>query len=399
VWGVALLERTIMSEQQTPKRPRKRRGRGEGAIFQRPDGTWSAIISLGFGPDGKRLRRQVYAATKKEVQDKLRNLQTDHALGRLTDVEKFTLEDWLTLWLENTIRVKTGATTYDRYKLVVRKQIGPYLGEVRLDKLTKMHIMQLYLRLEKAGESPRMRQMAGTVLYGALRYAVAMGRMVSNPCQDVGRPKVQKREMLVYNAAQVQAFLQAAESDRLYALYVTALESGMRQGELFGLQWPDVDFDGGSLQVQRTLQELRGEFTLKPPKTAAGRRRIELSAFTLAVLNGHRQRMLAEGCDVRTGQVFCDERGGFLRKSNVSRRSFRSIMARAGLPRIRFHDLRHTAATLLLMAGENVKVVSERLGHEDIQITLTTYAHVLPTMQKGAAEKMNRILGSGSRVC
>src|SRR5262245_46622723 len=103
--------------------------------------------------------------------------------------------------------------------------------------------------------------------------------------------------------------------------------------------------------------------------------------------------MLAEGRDVGSGQVFCDERGGFLRKSNVSRRSFRSVMQRAGLPRIRFHDLRHTAASLLLMAGENVKVVSERLGHEDVEITLKTYSHVLPTMQKGAAQKMNQILG------
>jgi integrase len=370
---------------------RKRRGRGEGAIFQRPDGSWSAIISLGFGADGKRMRRQVYAATKKEVQEKLRKLQTDHALGGLTDLEKFTLEDWLTLWLENRVRVKTSATTYDRYKLVVEKQLKPYLGSVRLDKLTKLHIEQLYLRLEKAGESPRMCQMSGTVLYGALRYAVDMGRIPANPCQSVGRPKVAKKEMHVYDSGQVQRFLKGAEEDRLYALYVLALETGMREGELFGLQWPDVDFDRGSLQVQRTLQELRGQFELKAPKTAAGRRRIELSPFTLGVLNDHRKRMLAEGRDVRTGQVFCDERGGFLRKSNVCRRSFRSVMKRAQLPQIRFHDLRHTAATLLLMAGENVKVVSERLGHEDIQITLTTYAHVLPTMQKGAAEKMNRI--------
>jgi integrase len=149
--------------------------------------------------------------------------------------------------------------------------------------------------------------------------------------------------------------------------------------------------DAGSAQVQRTLEELRGQLRLKAPKTQAGRRRIELSPFTLDALHEHRKRLLAEGREVKTGQVFCNEDGGFLRKSNVTRRSFRSIMKRAGLPRIRFHDLRHTSASLLLMAGENIKVVSERLGHEDIEITLKTYSHVLPTMQKAAAEKMNRI--------
>jgi integrase len=373
---------------------RKRRGRSEGSVYKRADGQWTASVSLGFDEQGKRVRKTVYGQTKAEALEKLRQVQTDYALGRLTNVEKFSLADHLTLWLENTVRLKTNPTTYDRYKLVVEKQLKPYLGAVRLDKLTAFHITQLYASLEKAGESDRARQMAGTVLFGALKYAVKMKLMLHNVCEDATRPKAGKKEMRIYDGDQVQLFLQAAEPDRLHALYVVAIDSGMRQGELFGLQWPDIDFEAGSVQVQRTLEELRGVFRLKPPKTQAGRRRIELSLFTLDALLEHRKQMFAEGRDVRTGQVFVNENGGFLRKSNTTRRSFRAIMKRAGLLRIRFHDLRHTSASLLLMAGENIKVVSERLGHEDIEITLKTYSHVLPTMQKAAAEKMNRIFTS-----
>jgi integrase len=370
---------------------RKRRGRGEGAIYQREDGLWVSSVSLGYDANGKRKRKVVYGQSKVEVQNKLRNLQATHATLHRGCPDKFTLDDHLTLWLEERVRTKTRATTYDRYKLVVEKQIAPLIGSVRLDQLTRAHVVRLYDLLEKRGESPRATQMAGIVLHTALQYALDLQYVPLNVCKGVGRPKVEQKEMKVYDASQLLEFLEAAASDRLCALYVLAVETGMRQGELFGLQWPDIDFTGGTIQVQRSLQELRGELELKPPKTSAARRRILVSAFTRDALHEHRKRMLAEGWDVKAGQVFVDEKGGFLRKSNVSRRSFRSIMKRAGLPRIRFHDLRHTAATLLLMADENVKVVSERLGHKKIEITLNTYSHVLPTMQQGAADKMNRL--------
>jgi integrase len=389
------------------RKNRKRRGRGEGAIYQRADGLWAGSVSLGLSEDGRRRRKVVYGATKGEVQEGLRQLQIDHSLGRLTDATRFTVGDFLTLWLETIARVKVSPCTYDRYKLVVERQLKPHLAGVRLDKLTGAVVSMLDAKLERAGASTRTRQMTLTVLHGAMRDAIRKKFIVANPVTDVPKPRVVKTEMKTWTQAQVQTFLDAAKADRLYALYVLALDAGMRQGELFGLHWPDVDFDAGAIQVQRTLSEIRGAFALKPPKTAAGRRRVELSTFAQDALHEHRKRMLAEGRDVKTGLVFCDEGGKFLRKSNVSRRSFRSVVKRANrtavevaaklkaapdaLPQIRFHDLRHTHATLLLAAGENIKVVAERLGHEDIEITLKHYAHVMPGQQKGAAEKMQKI--------
>jgi integrase len=254
-----------------------------------------------------------------------------------------------------------------------------------------LHIEQLFATLERQGVSARGRQMAGTMLHTALRDAVKLHLITHNPAHDVAKPKPHKSEMKVYDREQVHRFLEAARGDRLEALYVLAFDSGMRQGELFALHWGDVDFGQGCLFVQRSLEEINGHCRLKEAKSARGRRRIDLSRFALDALNGHRQRMLTKGRDVKAGTVFCNSQGGWLIKGNVLRRSFWRIIKKAGLPRVRFHDLRHTCATLLLLAEENAKVVSERLGHASVQLTLDTYSHVLPAMQKRAAEKMDAI--------
>lgn len=172
-------------------------------------------------------------------------------------------------------------------------------------------------------------------------------------------------------------------------MYVLALASGMRQGELFGLHWADIDFNGGFLVVRRSLENLAGAARLKEPKTGKGRR-IDLPAFAVAALNDHRKQSLAEG--TLGAVVFTGPDGKFLQPSNVRQRSFAAI-ERAGVPEIRFHAMRHTCATLLLQAGENVKVVSERLGHSSIKITLDVYGHVLPGMQRAAANTMQKLLG------
>ncbi len=264
----------------------------------------------------------------------------------------------------------------------------------------------MYADMEARGASASERAKVGTALRMALKQACRLRLLGHNVAGDVPKPKVAREEIQPLDPSQMGLILRAADGDRLAALYTLALDSGMRQGEIFGLHWTDVDFAAAAVQVRRSLEEMAGTTRLKDVKTAKARRRIDLSPDTVAALNEHRQRMLAEGLDVRAGPVFADTDGNFLRKSNVARRSFARIVQRAGelaaadaerlglphaasLPRkLSFHDLRHTTATLLLLTGENVKVVSERLGHGSVEITLNVYSHVLPSMGKRAAETM-----------
>jgi integrase len=389
---------------------RKRRGRGEGGVFQRPDGQWVGVLSQGFTAAGKRRRKVVYGKTKAEAQAKLRNLQSQADSGTLGDAGAMTLGQFLTHWLEVVHKPQVQQGTYDRNELLVRLHLGPRLGTVRLCKLSELHVERFLAEMIADGHSASCSRRCGRLLRTALKHAAKKRLIARNPALDVPLPRAAKAEMTVYDAGQAAAFLKAARADRLFALYVLALDTGMRQGELFGLQWPDFDFEGGSVQVQRSLQELKGKHKLKEPKTAKARRRIDLSRFALAVMLDHRKAMLAEGHVA--GPVFCDTEGGFLRKSNLQRNSFKPTIKRANraavedaamkgsaqalLPEIRFHDLRHTSATLLLMANVNVKIVSERLGHSNVELTLNCYSHVLPTMQKKAAEAMDGIFGKSA---
>jgi integrase len=375
---------------------RKRRGRHEGSVFQRADGQWVGTVSLGYAQNGKRRRKAVYGTSKSEVLKKLRKLQGKADVGRLRDGKDITIAAYLNTWLEHA-KSKVAPSTYLRYQLVVEKQIKPHLGSARLARVDAFALEGFYADLEKANISARSRQMAGVVLGTALAHAVHPLRLIdSNPARDVPKPRVPEKEMVTWDADQVKCFLAAAEGERLGALFVLACDSGMRQGELSGLKWSDLDFKSSVVQVRRSLSELRGKFELKEPKTKAGRRRIVLSGFAVAALTEHRAKMFVEGRDVRDGIIFVDERGGFLRKSNLTRGAFARITQRAKLPRIKFHALRHSAATLLLAAGLDVRTLQERLGHEDVETTLGIYAHVLQSGQAEAAKKMQGILGTAA---
>jgi integrase len=190
------------------------------------------------------------------------------------------------------------------------------------------------------------------------------------------------------------AFLPVARDDRLFAFYAMALDTGMRPGELFALEWADVDFDRAGVTVKKSLaHDADGKLHVKDVKTKKGRRQIRLSTFTLTILHDHRKAMLTEGH--AGGPVFCSTTGQYMDVANLHHYSFKPILKRAGLPFIRLYDLRHTCATLLLLSGENPKVVSERLGHASVVLTLDVYSHVMEGMQEQAAAKMDAILSNG----
>lgn len=226
-------------------------------------------------------------------------------------------------------------------------------------------------------------------LHVSHRIDAALGAEADEPAPDAGQRHTAE------DVAGNRAFLLAARGERLEVLYTLALDSAMRQGELFGLHWPQVDFNGGTVFVTQALEETKVGFRLKAPKSKASKRRIALAPETAAALNDHRRRMLAEGRDVKTGPVFVDTEGGFLRKNNLHQNSFARMLRKAGVPRIGFHGLRHTSATLLLLHGINIKAVSVRLGHSSIKITLDTYAHFLPEMDTQTVGVVQKLLFDG----
>jgi integrase len=342
-------------------------------VYQEADGRWTGVVSFGYGPAGKRRRKKVHGQSKTEVLDKLRQVQ-----GRgVEEVSKDTVEQFLTRWLENTAREKTGPTTYARYKQIVEHQLVPYIGPLVLSKLSAFHVEDFYAEMKRRGVANGSRRQAALVLTNALRHAVRLKLLASNRASEVPKPKLDPREMRVYTEEEVKTFLAAARRCRHFALFALAVATGMRRGELLALHWPDVDFDAGTVTIRRTLVMVGPEFILKEPKTKASRRTITVPAFALDVLHEHRKKMVARGFADRA--VFCNCRGGFIRGNNLIVFSFWPILARADLPRIRFHDLRHTHATALLSHGLPIKAVSQRLGHSDVGITLRVYAHVLPT--------------------
>jgi integrase len=372
---------------------RKRRGYGEGSIYQRADGRWCGTYSSGYNANGKRIRRTVFGETKEDVAGKLARLQISKMDGTWAEPTKVRLAAYLDRWLEDAAKPTIRTTTYASYKWIVEKHINCRIGGVTLRNLSPVHIQGLYGEMIRDDVSARVRQLTHAVLRRALKQAVKWGMIQRNPCDAVDPPRVPKREIAPLDAAQVQKLIKAAKKDRLHALYVLAIATGLRQGELFALRWCDVDFVRRVVSVRFTLVETAGERFLAEPKSAKSRRQVDLPQFAVDALVDHRKRMLADGL-ASSEWIFCDTCGGQLRRSNVIRNSFKPILKRAKLRNIRFHDLRHTSATLLLAQGIHPKIVQERLGHSQISLTLDTYSHVLPTMQVEAAAKLDRLINS-----
>jgi integrase len=371
---------------------RKRRGNGEGSIYQRACGTWCATYSSGYNDKGKRRRRTIFGKTKQAVQDKLRQLTTEIGAGATVEPQRMTVGEYLDRWLKDVAQPRLKLTTYANYARVVKNHIKPQIGGLPLAKLAIFHVQALYATMGRSGKSAETVRLTHAVLRRALRQAVNWRLVPYNVCAEVERPRVVKIEITPLDGEQVLQLLKEAEDHRLAALFTMAVATGMRQGELFGLQWPDVDWKAGVVMVRRALVEVHGRLHLLEPKTSRSRRRIDLPQVAIETLQRHRVAMVAAGWG-NVSWVFCNTRGGPLRRSHFNTQIFKPLLKKAKLPEIRFHDLRHTSATLLLSLGIHPKVVQERLGHSQISVTMDTYSHVLPTMQREAASKLDQVLG------
>jgi integrase len=359
--------------------PKARRGRGEGSIYQRTDGKWCATLSVGYAANGRRRRQTLFGATKGEVQEKLAGVQMTLLEGTFVEPSKLRVAPYLDRWLEDAAKPTIRPTTHASYLGIIENHIKPKIGGVLLSALTPLHVQSMYSTLGREGASPRLRQLVHAVLRRALKQAVKWDLVIRNVCDAVDPPRVPKKEIDVLTAEQVASLLAAAKGNRFEALFVLALGTGMRLGEIFALQWQSVDLDRAALSVRHTLVELNGQLTLAEPKTAKSRRRIELPKSVVAALRRHQLLHVEAGFE-DSEWVFCNSTGGPLRRSHFHANVFKPLLEDAGLEPSRFHD--------------HPKVVQERLGHSQIGITLDTYSHVMPSLQVEAAEKLDAVLGS-----
>jgi integrase len=373
-----------------------RRGPNEGSIYQRKDGRWVGGVHFGYAP-GKRVRRHVFGKTRAEVVEKMRPLLKAHDEHRPPPDQRLKLGPFLTSWLEDVARPTIRASTYSSYRGIVEHHLVPGLGRAAVVKLTPADVQAFLNAKSAAGLSPRRVQYIHAVLRRALVTAERWGLVSRNVAKLADPPRVTRKEISPLTPEQAGILIESSADDRLHALYVTALGTGLRQGELLGLRWDDIDLDARRLRVRHTLQRVQRKLVLLEPKTERSRRSIVLPEVVVTALRGHhtRQKMdrLVAGTSwVDTGHVFATTRGTPLNAATVTR-SFQRALDRAGLPHSRFHDLRHAAATFLLAQGFTLEDVKNLLGHSSIVLTSNTYGHVLEQRQRQVAMGMDAVLG------
>lgn len=387
-----------MTEAYTPATMTRRR-HGEGQIRQRPDGRIEIRLRQAGMP-----RQSIYlpkgTAMKAAIKERNKALQKAEA-GTLVGTARQTMEQFLEAWLVDVAPRRLRARSLERYEGIVRQYLVPQLGKVRLERLSAQHIDRLHAACLRSLRPSTV----GTVhacLRSALTYAVDRRILPMNPADGVKPPRVARMPMKALSPSDSRRFLDAVSGDPLEAMYVLAIGTGMRLGELLALRWSDVVDLGrmsttSRIAVQQTLTRIGTSWYLAEPKTPESRRMIRLGRRGVRALLAHRTRQKRMRMAAGTGWadhnfIFADRFGEPLVSGHITSRELKPLLRRAGLPEIRFHDLRHTAATLLLGQGINPKIVSEMLGHSSVTITLDRYSHVTPSMGAIAAAAMDEVL-------
>lgn len=374
----------------------KRRANGEGSVYRRHNGTWSGIASL---PDGR--RKHVYGRSRDEVRRKLSEILHSLEHGTYTDARGRTVGDFLDQWLVEVARPRVREWTYSGYEVHVRRHLKPVIGRIALERLTPQHVQALLNQKLREGLKPKtVRYLRGT-LRTALNEAVRWGLVSRNAAALVEGPRVERYRIAPFTPDEARIFLAGIRGDRLEALYSVALTMGLRQGEALGLCWEDVDLDMGYVRVTKQLQRIHGSPQLVEPKTERSRRTLAMPPMIAKALKDHRGRQERErnaaGDHWReVGLVFTTPIGTPLDGTAVTK-SFHQVLQKAGLPQRRFHDLRHSCATLLLVQGVSPRVVMDVLGHSQIGLTMNTYSHVIPDLRRDAARRLQELLGEQER--
>ena len=368
----------------------KKRGNSEGSIYKRPNGTWSVQATL----QGRRLSRTF--KTQRECQEWLKKTRGQIDDGMTLASTKVSLEEFLNEWLTST-KTSKALRTWQHYEQLIRTYLIPNLGEIKVRDLRPDHIQAFYNRLFDSQVGVHTIRKIHITLHSSLNQAVTTGMLGSNPASFVKPPKEPATEMAILNESQVSQLLVAAHGHRWEALFHLAVISGMRQMELLGLKWSDLDWIRQTLKIERQLARPDGDgIKFYAPKTRYGKRSITLGMKTIEILRKHYEHQQVERLSAgdvwqEYGLIFTTSKGTPIHSRNLLR-AFKKLLQDAGLTPIRFHDLRHTAASLLLNQGIPVITVSRRLGHAKASITLDVYGHLIPSMQNEVADMIDDLV-------
>lgn len=393
----------------------KNQTRRSGQIVKRGENKFLVRIFLGKDTDGKRnYFSQLIKGSKKDADKYLAKKLNEKNLGEFIEPAAMSLNVFLEKWLNEVARIKVRQSTFDGYEFKIKRHVKNTIGKKRLRDLEAFDIQKLYNDMSKSGLSAKSIRHLHNIINPALKQAIKWKLIKHNPCELCELPKLVRHEMQYFTKDEVSIFLEHAKSDRYYAAFVLAIETGMRIGEYLGLKWQDIDFENSRLSVRRGLVPKKGGgFAFTEPKTARSVRSIPLTQSTISILKEHRRKQFEQKMPIREvyeelDLVFPTEIGTPTLDGNLDKRHFKKIIKAANdaitktntengeykplLKAVRLYDLRHTCATLLLSKGVNPKVVSERLGHSSIALTLDIYSHVLPDMQNEATGIMEDLI-------
>lgn len=361
----------------------RRRSRGEGSIYQNKAGLWVGQLRL---PDGK--KRVKYAKDQKTVRDWLIEERKKITDGMYVEDVKLSFGDYITRYLDEVVRHNVRPKTYEAYESLVRVHIKPELGAIKLNLLRPDHIQKFYSKKLESGLSKRTVQFMHSIIHKALDQALKWNLVVRNVSTLTDPPSPKRKSPVTWDAEQAKCFLEAVKYHRWYPIYLLAIYCGLREGEILGLHHEDIDLLHKTIYVRHAVQSLKGSgLVITEPKTQSAKRAVTIPGNAVSVLVEYLYNKKGN-----QGLIFTTSTGRPISPRNLVRH-FKAEIEKAGLPEIRFHDLRHTHASLLLQAGVHPKLVQERLGHSQISLTLDTYSHVLPGLQDEVADKLDGILG------
>ena len=380
-----------------PRKSNTRAASGSGTIRQRPDGTWEARFVVGHDPGtGKPIRKSVYGKTQAEVRKKMTATQRAIDNGTYQAPDKTTVSQWLDTWMETFCAVKVKPLTFSSYAVAIKNHIKPSLGALRLQAVRGIHVQKLYNSMAAAGLSAKTVKNVAAILHKAFSVAVKQGIMQANPCDAAELPKAAHKEITPLTDAEIPLFLEAIKGHPFGGAYALCLFAGLREGECLGLSWDQVDFEAQRITVSQQLQHEKkrnAQYYIAPSTKSGKPRQIEPPEIAFQYLRAERKRQtenrLAAGplWSNPDNLVFTDELGRHLAISTFYK-TFKRIAASIGRPDARPHDLRHTAATVAIAAGADIKSVQDLLGHATASFTLNVYAHTSDQMKKDTAARM-----------